>query len=274
MVMNNNDPDVRAVDSVEDVQSSVDVREIPIQRVGIRDIQYPVLVETAAGERQSSIAECSMYVNLPADRKGTHMSRFIELLSEGDLVISHSGVESLMFRMRERLESEHSYIKLRFPYFARKKAPVTGAESLMDYQVSLTARLIARNPEIMLRVVVPVTSLCPCSKKISRYGAHNQRSHVTVEVIAGQPFWIDDVVRLVEAEASCELYSLLKRADEQFITEKAYDNPKFVEDMIRDVATRLEQEPCVSCYRVECENFESIHNHSAYAMIEKNWESI
>lgn len=255
---------------VADVQASLDTREIPIQRVGIRGIQYPVRVESASGAVQSSIAECSMYVSLPAHQKGTHMSRFIELLSEDGWVVSHAGIQKLLIKMTERLESERGDIKLRFPYFVQKIAPVTGATSLMDYQVSLTAQLIDQVPQIRLRVVVPVTSLCPCSKKISRYGAHNQRSHVTVEVRAEQPFWIDDIVSLVEAEASCELYALLKRADEQYITEKAYDNPKFVEDMIRDVATRLDQESKILSYRVECENFESIHNHSAYAMIEKN----
>ncbi len=254
---------------VADVQASLDTREIPIQRVGIRDIQYPVAVQSVGGETQTSIAKFSMYVNLPANQKGTHMSRFVELLSEETLLVDHSSLDALLLKMVERLESEQGYIKLRFPYFIRKAAPVTGAISLMDYQISITAQLRETTPEVSLQVLVPVTSLCPCSKKISRYGAHNQRSHVTVEVRAEKPFWIEDVVSLVESESSCELYALLKRADEQFITEKAYDNPKFVEDMIRDVATRLEQEPKVLGYRVECENFESIHNHSAYAMIEK-----
>lgn len=255
-------------DSVPDVQASRDTREIPIQRVGIRDICYPVKIQTASGETQSSIARCSLYVNLSADQKGTHMSRFVELLAVVDEELSFTSFTALIADMVAKLEAEQGYIQLVFPYFVNKVAPVTGANSLLDYEVTLTGQQLDGASVVSFKVVVPVTSLCPCSKTISRYGAHNQRSHVTVEVEAKASFWIEDIISLVEQEASCELYALLKRADEQYITEKAYDNPKFVEDMVRDVAARLVRDDRVFRYRVECENFESIHNHSAYAMIE------
>lgn len=253
---------------VPDVQGSLDTREIPIQRVGIRDIRCPVKVRTGSGELQTSVAMFRMYVNLAADQKGTHMSRFVDLLQLGEMEVSATGFRQMMTEMVERLESEQGYIKIIFPYFINKKAPVTGVNSLMDYEATLIGKYSEGIPQFSLKVMVPVTSLCPCSKTISRYGAHNQRSHVTVEVRAEDSFWIDDVISLVEQESSCELYALLKRADEQHITEKAYDNPKFVEDVVRDVAARLARDERVYQYRVECENFESIHNHSAYAMIE------
>lgn len=253
---------------VPDVQAAPDHRDLPIQQVGIRGIRHPVRVRSEAGAVQTGVATWSMYVHLAASQKGTHMSRFIELLGVEEVEVSAQGLHRLAADMMERLGSEQAYIELAFPYFIRKAAPVSGALSLLDYEVTLTATRCAGNSDVRLRVVVPVTSLCPCSKTISRYGAHNQRSHVTVEIPGGEGLWIEELVRLIEQESSCELYALLKRADEQWITERAYDNPKFVEDVVRDIAAKLDQDKRVSGYRVSCENFESIHNHSAYAVIE------
>jgi GTP cyclohydrolase I len=209
-----------------------------------------------------------MYVNLPHNFKGTHMSRFVEILHR-EREISVESFASLLAEMTERLEADTGHIEMSFPYFVMKKAPVSGVESYLDYRATLTGKRVKGETEMWVRVVVPVTSLCPCSKKISERGAHNQRSHVTIEAKLREHMWIEELIEIAESEASCELYGILKRPDEKYVTERAYDNPKFVEDMVRDIAADLNADARIEGYVVESENFESIHNHSAYAMIEK-----
>ena len=251
-----------------DVQASADTRRLAIQNVGVRGLRYPLQLETAGGEVLSTVANLTMTVGLPPEVKGTHMSRFVELLEGRSGKLTQEGLFLMMEEMLLRLDAESGRIELAFPYFIRKKAPVSGVESLLDYD----ATLIIDRPEgqrsaLTLRVTAAVTSLCPCSKKISDYGAHNQRSHITVEAKLRSPMAIEELVRLAEEEASCELFGLLKRPDEKWVTERAYDNPKFVEDLVRDIALRLMSEPRIAEWKVASENFESIHNHSAYAEI-------
>ena len=254
--------------NIPDVQGSADTRQIAIDRVGIKSIRHPVRVLDRSGSIQHTIAMFNMYVGLPHHFKGTHMSRFLEILNCHEREISVENFSSMLRGMVDKLEAETGHVEMNFPYFVNKAAPVSGVESLMDYDVTLIGDIVRGQIESTIKVVVPVTSLCPCSKKISDRGAHNQRSHVTVTVGINQHLWIEEIVRVVETEASCELYGLLKRSDEKFVTERAYDNPKFVEDMVRDVAARLCAESRIDTYVVEAENFESIHNHSAYALIE------
>jgi len=253
---------------IEDVQAREDTRRIAINKVGIKDIRHPVIVKDRSDGEQHTIANFNMYVNLPHNFKGTHMSRFVEILNQHEREISVESFKVMMAEMTERLEAESGHIEMNFPYFVNKTAPVSGVKSLLDYNVTLTGEITGKKIHTFIKVVVPVTSLCPCSKKISDYGAHNQRSHVTVNIRTCDFIWIEEIIDLVEEEASCELYGLLKRPDEKFVTERAYDNPKFVEDMVRDVAARLNQDDRICAYVVESENFESIHNHSAYALIE------
>ena len=254
--------------SMADVQNLADTRKIAINRVGIKSIRHPVKVLDRSGGVQHTIAVFNMYVSLPHNFKGTHMSRFVEILNSNEREISVENFPKMLSEMAAKLEAETGHIEMNFPYFINKAAPVSGVQSLMDYDVTLTGEICHGEIASTVKVVVPVTSLCPCSKKISERGAHNQRSHVTVSARINKLVWIEEIVELVEAEASCELYGLLKRPDEKFVTERAYDNPKFVEDMVRDVAARLSAEPRIYSYVVESENFESIHNHSAYALIE------
>ncbi len=260
-------PRPKNVIAVEDVQSRADTRQIPINQVGIKDIRHPVKVKDRSAGEQHTVATFNMYVNLPHSFKGTHMSRFVEILHH-EREISVDSFRSMLSEMTERLDADAGHIEMTFPFFVTKRAPVSGVESLMDYQASLIGEIRDGEACTWLKVVVPVTSLCPCSKKISERGAHNQRSHVTIKARLQQHIWIEELIELAESEASCELYGILKRPDEKYVTERAYDNPKFVEDMVRDVAVRLNSEDRISAYVVESENFESIHNHSAYAMIE------
>lgn len=255
---------------IADVQSSEDTRQIAINKVGIKDIRHPVRILDRSGYEQHTIASFNMYVNLPHNFKGTHMSRFVEILNHQEREISVKSFKDMLSEMAERLEAESGHIEMTFPYFVNKKAPVSEVESLLDYDVTFIGELLDGKPVMWVKVVVPCTSLCPCSKKISDYGAHNQRSHVTVTARTEDFVWIEDIIDLVEQEASAELFSLLKRPDEKYVTEHAYDNPKFVEDAVRDVAVRLNNEERISAYVVESENFESIHNHSAYALIERD----
>ncbi len=255
---------------MEDVQNSKDTRHIPINKVGIKDIRHPVRVADRTGGEQHTIANFNMYVNLPHNFKGTHMSRFVEILNNHEREISVKSFKEMMVEMTERLEAGSGHIEMSFPYFVNKTAPVSNVQSLMDYDVTFIGDFVDGDNKFTLKVLVPVTSLCPCSKKISDYGAHNQRSHVTVTATLKDFMWIEEIIELVEQEASCELYGLLKRPDEKAITERAYDNPKFVEDMVRDVAARLNADDRIISYIAESENFESIHNHSAYALIEKD----
>ena len=256
--------------SIPDVQNSADTRQIAINKVGIKSIRHPVKVQDKSTGVQHTIAMFNMYVGLPHNFKGTHMSRFVEILNSHEREISVENFPVMLQDMVVKLEAETGHIEMNFPYFINKTAPVSGVQSLMDYDVTFIGDICHGKIATSVKVVVPVTSLCPCSKKISERGAHNQRSHVTVTARTNDFMWIEELVQLVESEASCELYGLLKRPDEKYVTERAYDNPKFVEDMVRDVAARLNAESRIDAYVVESENFESIHNHSAYALIEKD----
>ena len=259
------------VHAIPDVQSLKDSRQLAINKVGIKSIRHPVRVSDKTGGVQHTIAVFNMYVGLPHNFKGTHMSRFIEIINGNEREISVESIEPMMREMVKRLEAETGEIELTFPYFINKSAPISGVRSLMDYDVTFVAEMREGGEySFTMKVIVPVTSLCPCSKKISDYGAHNQRSHVTVTAQTNDFLWIEDLVQMVESQASCELYGLLKRPDEKYVTERAYDNPKFVEDMVRDVAGLLNAEKRIDRYVVESENFESIHNHSAYAVIERD----
>tara|TARA_B110000879_G_C11063566_1_gene467731 strand:+ start:68 stop:889 length:822 start_codon:yes stop_codon:yes gene_type:complete len=256
------------LEGIEDVQNTPDIRHLDINKVGIKSIRHPVVVKDKHGGEQNTVAIFDMYVHLPHNFKGTHMSRFVEILNSNERAISIESFETILRDMTERLEAKSGYVEMRFPYFVDKAAPISGVNSLLDYDVTFIGEIIDNEFSITVKVLVPVTSLCPCSKKISDYGAHNQRSHVTITAKINDFIWIEDIITLVEKEASCELYGLLKRPDEKYVTEKAYDNPKFVEDMVRDVASALNAEKRIDAYIVESENFESIHNHSAYALIE------
>ena len=269
--MNTRDTSVLLAGVMADVQGSPDRRELPIQRVGVKGLRYP-LRWRSAGADQPSVGQFGLYVALPADQKGTHMSRFIALL-EARLAadrpaLDAAGMREMFGEMLGLLEADSGRIELALPLFVRKTAPVSQVQSLMDYDLSIVVEGGVRDAVTTLTVVVPCTSLCPCSKTISEYGAHNQRSHVTVSVEAGAPIEPEELIALAEAQASSELYGLLKRVDEKHVTERAYDNPKFVEDLVRDVATALRGDARVRRFVVEAENFESIHNHSAYARIE------
>ncbi len=258
------------LEDIADVQSSADTRRIAIDRVGIKDIRHPIRVKDRSQGEQHTIANFNMYVELPHNFKGTHMSRFVEILNNHEPEISVESFKDMLVEMSERLEADAGHIEMSFPYFVNKAAPVSGVKSLMDYQVTFSGEIRGGNHVMTIKVVVPVTSLCPCSKQISDRGAHNQRSHVTLTVRPNAFVWIEDLIDLVEKQASCELYGLLKRPDEKYVTERAYDNPKFVEDMVRDVAAHLNADERIDAYIVESENFESIHNHSAYALVKKD----
>lgn len=264
-----NQPRDTALKPIADVQGAPDHRRIDIDRVGIKDIRHPVRILARGGDEQHTVATFGMYVHLPHAFKGTHMSRFVEILNSHEREISLGTVREMLREMAERLEAQDGFIEMAFPFFVNKTAPVSGVTSLMDYQVGYIGELRGAHEQLTLRVQVPVTSLCPCSKKISDRGAHNQRTHVTITARLKVPVWIEELIDLVEREASSELYGLLKRPDEKFVTERAYDNPKFVEDLIRDVAAALNRDDRIAHYVVEAENFESIHNHSAYARIER-----
>jgi len=264
----------RDIMAIADVQGSTDSRQLPINKVGIKSIRHPVKVLDKNGGVQHTIAVFNMYVGLPHNFKGTHMSRFVEILNTHEREVSVENFESMLRDMVVLLEAETGHVEMSFPYFINKEAPISKVNSLMDYDVSFVGEILPGGTyRQTTRIVVPVTSLCPCSKKISARGAHNQRSHVTVTATTNDFIWIEDLVQMVESQASCELYGLLKRTDEKYVTERAYDNPKFVEDMVRDVAGIFNNDPRIDAYVVESENFESIHNHSAYALIERDKRS-
>ncbi len=254
---------------IEDVQSRVDSRHIAINKVGIKDISHPVRIHGRDGQVQHTVANFCMTVFLPEQFKGTHMSRFVEILNLHEPDLSIPSFRQLLKDMTQRLDSSEGYVEASFPYFVMKTAPVSGVKSLMNYQATLIGSCVNGTPVVSMKVVVPVTSLCPCSKKISDYGAHNQRSHVTISAQSQSNLWLEDLIDIAEQEASCEVYAILKRPDEKYVTERAYDNPKFVEDMARDLAIRLNADERIDSYVVEVENLESIHNHSAYALIER-----
>ena len=258
------------MNAIADVQSSPDQRNMPINQVGIKDLHFPLQIQSAEGV-QHTIARIGMTVALPASQKGTHMSRFVALMEERQhLVLDFTSLHQLTLDMLERLDAQAGRINISFPFFRKKAAPVSGITSFLDYAVTWQGEVSAGGEySRQIKVLAPVTSLCPCSKEISQYGAHNQRSHVTVTLTCHkQEVSIEEIIDLVENKASCQLYGLLKRPDEKYVTEHAYENPKFVEDMVRDIAVALKNDPRIDRFSVESENFESIHNHSAYALIE------
>ncbi len=250
-----------------DVQSSADRRNLAIQRVGVKSLTHPMLVASVRGP-QPTVATTDMFVALAAEQKGTHMSRFVDVLGSHREPLSMSSITALLGRMLERLDAHSGHIEMRMPFFVTKTAPVSGVESLMDYQLTFAIGTDGSATRFRQKVVVPVTSLCPCSKKVSDYGAHNQRSHISITAELAGEMTVEEQIRIAEDASSCEIWGLLKRPDEKYVTERAYNNPKFVEDVVRDVALALNQDARVSAYTVEAENFESIHNHSAYALIE------
>ena len=260
----------RDLQNIPDVQATPDSRKLAIDKVGVKAIRHPMLIQERSGGVQHTIATFNMYVGLPHHFKGTHMSRFIEILEAHEREITVQTFQQMLREMVDKLEAEEGHIEMSFAYFIEKSAPVSGVKSLMDYEVSFIGELQKKKESFDMKVVVPVTTLCPCSKKISARGAHNQRSHVTITARTNDFVWIEEIIDLAEKQASCELYGLLKRPDEKYVTERAYDNPKFVEDLVRDVAAVLNLDERIESYVVESENFESIHNHSAYALIEKN----
>jgi GTP cyclohydrolase I len=252
-----------------DMQTSRDTRNIPIDKVGVKDISYPIVVMDKKKKFQHTIARINMYVDLPHQFKGTHMSRFIEILNSYREEIALDKLEIMLGEMKKKLGATTAHLEMEFPYFIEKKAPVSRARSLMEYTCSFAATL-AEDFDFVLGIRIPVTSLCPCSKELSAYGAHNQRSIISIKVRYSNFIWIEELVSLVEECGSSPVYSLLKRVDEKYVTEKAYDNPKFVEDIVREVTEKLLAEPDITWFSVEAENFESIHKHSAYAFIERN----
>ena len=257
--------------ALPDIQSLEDLRNQPINRVGIKGLRYPVRLQMADGSVQSTVARIAMTVALPAEVKGTHMSRFVEVLESTDIALDFASLRNITMQMLSRLGAVEGDIEFAFPCFIRKAAPVSRVQSLLDYDAVLrTGVRQGRGYAVEVEVCVAATSLCPCSKEISEYGAHNQRSHIIIAAELGGDMAVEELVRIAEEEASCEVYGLLKRPDEKYVTERAYDNPKFVEDLVRDVAARLNAEPRIERYTVTAENFESIHNHSAFAEVTRD----
>jgi GTP cyclohydrolase I len=255
--------------ALADCQSERDSRELRIDKVGVKGLLYPIEVRDRAAGTQATVARMSLLVDLPKDFKGTHMSRFVEVLNAHGRLVHVENLPLMLGELQRKLHARVAHIEMEFSYFIEKAAPVTGAKGLVDYLVKFDAAAHGKEVTFTVSVTVPVTTLCPCSKAISARGAHNQRGYVTLALRSARAIWIEDMVALIEASASSEIYSLLKRPDEKAVTERAYDNPVFVEDLVRNVAVRCKAHPDVTWYRVEAENMESIHNHSAYACIEK-----
>ncbi len=255
--------------AMPDVQGLSDRRNIAIDKVGVKNVTYPIVLKTPEGGEQHTIANIDMYVALPHNQKGTHMSRFLEVLNENAEGVTPAMIPEITRKIRDRLNAETAHFKLEFTYFINKRAPVTKAPGLMDYRVTFECSSNSHDDFIM-QVTAPATSLCPCSKEISRFGAHNQRCEITARVRFDGTLWIEDLVRILENAASTEVYSVLKRPDEKFVTEDAFENPKFVEDIVRDLAIGLDAEERIHWYEIDSENFESIHNHNAYATITRD----
>jgi GTP cyclohydrolase I len=254
---------------LHDKQSERDHRKLDINKVGVRGLRFPIEVRDKTREHQSTVATIGMFVDLPKEFKGTHMSRFIEVLNAHGNVIHVENIEEILFALQAKLHAKTSHLEIEFPYFMTKRAPVSGKEALVDYNVRFDAEARVKKVDFMLTVKTNVTTLCPCSKAIARYGAHNQRGEVTVTLRSRSIVWIEDVIGMVEASGSSEMYALLKRVDEKSVTERAYENPVFVEDLVRNVALKLKAHRAITWWKVEAENYESIHNHNAYACIEK-----
>lgn len=255
--------------SLPDTQNQADIRDIPIDKVGIKNLKYPITVKDRDNGIQHTIATVAMTVDLPKEFKGTHMSRFVEVLMN-KREIHIDSIFEILKEMQSKLHANSAHIELDFPYFKEKLAPVSKKPSLIDYRIKFHAVMNKNKKDVIMTVVVPVKTLCPCSKNISKYGAHNQRGEVTVAVRFNDLVWFEDIISIIEQSASCELFTLLKRDDEKYVTEKAYENPVFVEDVVRNVVQKLKQNDKILWYHVEAENFESIHNHNAYAMIESH----
>jgi GTP cyclohydrolase I len=255
--------------ALQDTQSERDDRRLPIDRVGVRSLRFPMRIRDRDGHEQHTVAVVSLAVDLPHQHKGTHMSRFVQVLHAHGQVLDVKGIAGMPRELLKKLHAERAHVEFRFPWFRAKPAPVTQSVGLLDYGVIFEVNATSSEIDFVVTVEVPVATLCPCSKAISDRGAHNQRGLVTFAVRFTQPVWIEDLIELVEASASCQLYSVLKRPDEKFVTEAAYDNPVFVEDLVRNVAVRAAKHPHIKWFKVEAENFESIHNHNAYAMVEQ-----
>jgi GTP cyclohydrolase I len=254
---------------LHDKQSEPDHRELRIDKVGVRGLLFPIQIRDKAKSLQNTVATIGMFVDLPKEFKGTHMSRFLEVLNAHGSVVHVENITDILYAMQKKLHSSTSHLEMEFPFFLEKKAPISGLTSVMDYTARFDATANGKEIDFVLTVKANVTTLCPCSKAISSYGAHNQRGEVTVQLRSTKAIWIEDVIAIMEGSASSELYALLKRQDEKAVTERAYENPVFVEDLVRNVALKLNAHPDVTWYRVEAENQESIHNHNAYASIEK-----
>ena len=262
-------PALLAPVELHDKQNERDHRELRIDKVGVRGLRFPIQVRDKAHAVQNTVATIGMFVDLPKEFKGTHMSRFIEVLNAHGNVIHVENITDILLAMQEKFRAATSHLEIEFPYFMEKRAPVTGKASVMDYIARFDATACHKDILFLLTVKANVTTLCPCSKAIAAYGAHNQRGEVTVQIRSRKAVWIEDLIAIIEGSASSELYALLKRQDEKAVTERAYDNPVFVEDLVRNVAVKLNSHPDVTWYKVEAENQESIHNHNAYACIEK-----
>jgi len=258
-----------AAHKLYDKQNERDHRELRIDKVGVRGLRFPIQVRDKEHSVQNTVATIGMFVDLPKEFKGTHMSRFLEVLNAHGSVIHVENIREILQALQKKFHAATSHLEIEFPYFMVKKSPVSHLQSVMDYVARFDAAACGPEIDFVLTVKAQVTTLCPCSKAIARYGAHNQRGLVTVALRFTRPVWIEDVVAMIESSASSELYALLKRHDEKAVTERAYENPVFVEDLVRNVALKLKAHPLVTWYRVEAENFESIHNHNAYACIEK-----
>ncbi len=253
---------------MKDIQNHKDNRNIDIDQVGVKGIRYPITVLDKNMGEQQTVAKINMYVNLPRHYKGTHMSRFVEILNEHSRRISLQTFSEIMEEMKKRLNAKSAHMEITFPYFIKKKAPVTKSEGLMEYICTFKGSL-NEGSDLVTIIHVPISTLCPCSKEISAFGAHNQRGEVTLQVRFKKFIWIEDLIRLVEETASSDVFSVLKREDEKYVTEWAYDHPMFVEDIVREIAQKLNLDPNITWFAVESENFESIHNHNAYACIER-----
>ena len=256
----------------KDIQSLSDNRNIKIDRVGVKDIRYPIVVEDRKNGQQHTIANLDIYVELPHHHRGTHMSRFIEILNEFHEEELINNLEDFLQNIKKRLNSERAFVTIRFPYTIQKTSPISKINSILMYDCFFEASL-DKEYHLTLGVKVPITTLCPCSKEISKYGAHNQRSLVTAKLRFNEFIWLEEIIEIIESKSSCEIYSLLKRPDEKYVTEKAYDKPMFVEDIVREITVAFKRDKRIDQFTIESENFESIHNHSAYACVSENWNT-
>ena len=252
--------------TIPDIQSQTDDRQVNIDKVGVKSLRYPILVEDRTNQSQSTVADLNIYVDLPHHRRGTHMSRFLEVLNHyhQDMIVSQ--LENFLMELKEVMKAQAAYVDVSFPYFVQKKAPVSQIASFMSYDCCFNAKLNDEF-ELWIGVQVPVTTLCPCSKEISEYGAHNQRTNITIRLCYHEFIWLEELIDIAENVASCQIYPLLKRPDEKYVTEQAYDNPRFVEDIVREIASILRSDTRVKRFYVEANSFESIHAHNAYALV-------